>query len=307
MRGLAARMMAFDFAAHEWMLSFVAEQAGSTVSMATGSYDGSTGTPPTVFLEYSTNGYTWQTFTVGTTTVTLAKVGDTVWFRAPHGVTNAAFATSSLFNRFVLMGAVAARGSVMSLVNGDAPTFTLSSNLALAHLFYGCTALTAAPRLPATTLAEQCYYGTFEDCTSLTESPKLPATALAQYCYNSIFEGCTALTAAPELPATTMAEGCYARMFEGCTSLTKAPKIHATTLAGMCFYDMFEGCSALADVEVRFEDWDGDLRPLPPTAFWLMNVSATGTFRCPTALGTNDTIARGYNSCPPGWTVVNTD
>jgi hypothetical protein len=34
-------------------------------------------------------------------------------------------------------------------------------------MFYGCTSLTTAPALPATTLANYCYYYMFYGCTSL--------------------------------------------------------------------------------------------------------------------------------------------
>ena len=34
-------------------------------------------------------------------------------------------------------------------------------------MFYGCTGLTNAPVLPATTLADSCYNGMFSGCTSL--------------------------------------------------------------------------------------------------------------------------------------------
>ena len=34
-------------------------------------------------------------------------------------------------------------------------------------MFYGCTGLTTAPELPATTLAQGCYANMFYDCTSL--------------------------------------------------------------------------------------------------------------------------------------------
>ena len=60
-------------------------------------------------------------------------------------------------------------------------------------MFSGCTSLTSAPELPATTLAYGCYGGMFYDCTSLTTAPELPATTLAEGCYMSIFYGCTNL------------------------------------------------------------------------------------------------------------------
>ena len=34
-------------------------------------------------------------------------------------------------------------------------------------MFSGCTSLTTAPELPATTLADYCYYGMFQRCTNL--------------------------------------------------------------------------------------------------------------------------------------------
>ena len=86
-------------------------------------------------------------------------------------------------------------------------------------MFQGCTSLTQAPALPATTLANYCYYNMFSDCTSLTKAPVLPATALAPNCYSNMFAGCTSLTQAPALPATTLASSCYNGMFYGCTSL----------------------------------------------------------------------------------------
>ena len=60
-------------------------------------------------------------------------------------------------------------------------------------MFNGCTGLTTAPELPATTLAEFCYFSMFNGCTGLTTAPDLPATNLAQYCYYHMFYGCTQL------------------------------------------------------------------------------------------------------------------
>ena len=59
----------------------------------------------------------------------------------------------------------------------------------------------------------------FEGCTSLTTAPELPATTLAGSCYRNMFNGCTSLTTAPELPATTLSKSCYSNMFNGCSSL----------------------------------------------------------------------------------------
>ena len=105
-------------------------------------------------------------------------------------------------------------------------------------MFYGCSSLTQAPALPATTLAEGCYASMFKNCSSLTQAPALPATTLAECCYEYMFESCTSLTQAPALPATTLANSCYASMFESCTSLTQAPTIKTYTPNLQAFENM---------------------------------------------------------------------
>ena len=126
----------------------------------------------------------------------------------------------------------------------DLPATTLA-NSCYSSMFSGCTALTQAPALPAKTLKSDCYQLMFEGCTALTQAPALPAKTLADYCYSSMFYGCTSITQAPDLPATTLANSCYHNMFYGCTSLTQAPELPATTLANNCYESMFSGCTSL--------------------------------------------------------------
>ena len=140
----------------------------------------------------------------------------------------------------------------------------------------------------------------FKGCTSLTVAPELPATTLVLYCYEEMFMGCTSLAVAPELPATTLASYCYEKMFNGCTSLTVAPELPATTPAAQCYAEMFNGCTSLNTVTTMQTGWGNYT-----TSEWLSNVAATGTFYCPAALGTNETITRGTSACPEGWTVIN--
>ena len=137
-----------------------------------------------------------------------------------------------------------------SAVNLQLPATDLTgANDCYANMFDGCTALTTAPALPATTLSAGCYGSMFRGCTSLTTAPALPATDLTGVndCYANMFDGCTALTTAPALPATTLSAGCYGSMFRGCTSLTTAPALPATDLTGVndCYANMFDGCTAL--------------------------------------------------------------
>ncbi|MBO7582758.1 MAG: InlB B-repeat-containing protein [Treponema sp.] len=113
------------------------------------------------------------------------------------------------------------------------------------YMFYHCTSLTIAPELPATTLADYCYYYMFYGCTNLMTAPALPAKTLAFYCYSNMFYYCTSLTTAPDLPATTLAVYCYNYMFGGCTSLTTAPDLPATILTDHCYSFMFSSCASL--------------------------------------------------------------
>ena len=140
---------------------------------------------------------------------------------------------------------VACKGDIRTLLDWENYKTVNTQNARFSYLFKDCAVLTSAPELPATTLANNCYYIMFGGCTSLTSAPELPATTLANNCYQYMFHGCTNLTAAPELPATTLANGCYYSMFDGCTNLTAAPELPATTLAKICYSYMFDGCKSL--------------------------------------------------------------
>ena len=224
---------------------FEAVEANSTVSMMS-----MLETAPD--LEYSTDGETWQEWQHTTAdgthtfdTLTLGRIGDHVYLRGnnPDGFLDIENDTFSLFG---MTGKIAAGGNAQTLVDGDAPTLVaktmpLFSDSSLTE--QPSAVLIAAPALPATTLADSCYYGMFSGCAGLTAAPALPATTLAEGCYAFMFTGSTGLTAAPALPATTLAEGCYSYMFAGCTGLTAAPALPATTLAEGCYFFMFVGCT----------------------------------------------------------------
>jgi len=113
------------------------------------------------------------------------------------------------------------------------------------EMFYGCTNMTTAPELPATTLAASCYRSMFNGA-GLTTAPELPATTMADYAYLSMFADCP-ITQAPALPATTLAQNCYSNMFRG-TNITDMPNLPATTLAQYCYQGMFSGCTSLTGV-----------------------------------------------------------
>ena len=223
-------------------LTFTAEEAGSTIKMV--KYD----LAPNVYLETSYTGEegSWSDFIVCTndengnsnndgTVITLANVGDKVYFRAKQD--NQQFAIDgNKYNKFVMTGKIAASGNINTLLKADGSVLDLTGrNYCYFYMFRDCSSLTQAPELPATTLANNCYDRMFDGCTSLTQAPELPATTLAYWCYNYMFSNCSSLTQAPELPATTLASYCYSGIFSACTSLTQAPELPATTLADRCY------------------------------------------------------------------------
>ena len=142
------------------------------------------------------------------------------------------------------------------------------------------------------------------NCTALTAAPALPATTLVEKCYYRMFYNCTALTAAPELPATTLVEYCYYQMFSSCTALTTAPVLTATTLVDHCYYGMFDGCSKLATVTSLAES---GINTNNSTTSWL---NKTGTQAQGTKIVYTVSSAdwpKNNNGIPNGWTRVDID
>ena len=152
-----------------------------------------------------------------------------------------------------------------------------------ANMFSYCKKLTAAPKLPATTLADYCYQEMFigceelssapelnaetvndgsyqqmfASCTALKKAPALPATEVRASGYSQMFSGCTKMETGPEtLPATELKENCYYRMFNGCSSLTKAPKLMAQKMAKGCCDEMFMNCKKIDEVILYVKDFD---------------------------------------------------
>ena len=232
-------------------------------------------TDVTKTIDYKLNNGEWVSITSNTgssaPTITVNS-GDKVQFRG----NNTQYGTSySNYNSFGSSASFEVEGNIMSLIYGDdfKNKLTISGRYAFASLFrgcvnlvsaenlilpattlanscyyemfYGCTSLTTAPELPSTTLPNNCYYGMFQNCKSLTTAPELPAEILAYGCYYRMFEGCKSLVTAPALPSTTLANSCYKEMFYNCASLTTAPALPATTLADGCYYEMFYGCTSL--------------------------------------------------------------
>ena len=201
-------------------------------------------------LEYSVNNGDWATVEAGTEVPFGGANGD-LRLRGinPNGTANGSTRYSTITFTDPTVD-VACIGDIRTLQDWRNYNIVETRNARFCSLFLNCSVLTSAPELPATTLADNCYFGMFEKCTKLTSAPVLPATTSANSCYFRMFRDCTKLTSAPELPATTLENYCYYGMFENCTNLTSAPKLPATTLANYCYYSMFYKCTKLTSAPV---------------------------------------------------------
>ena len=175
-------------------LCFTAEQDGSSVSLVyQDDYGFSDPTPPT--LQYSLNDAEHWTEYEMNQIIPLAKDAK-VFFKA-NGRNERISAPPNmgppLIYQFVMEGKIAASGNIQYLLDDTGSRADVPSN---------------------------CYSNMFQGCSDLTQAPALPATTLAPYCYNSMFDGCASLTQAPTLLATTLADSCYDYMFHGCSKFS---------------------------------------------------------------------------------------
>lgn len=210
-------------------LTFTARQANSTIKMVkVGS------NVPTVSLQYSTNGgRTWNTFTVGTTTVTLPNVGDKVCFKATTTNTRFANAQSSNYNNFVMTGEFDASGNINSLLNGeDMDSVTSLSSNSFACLFDSCASLVDASgiKLKATSDGGASYSNLFFGCGNLEKSPEISLTTTNAKTCLYMFVDCTSLTSVDMTDLTYIDSDGLGYAFDGCTSLTSVDLSNVTTV-----------------------------------------------------------------------------
>ena len=141
-------------------LRFTAESDNSTVQLT------AVGSAPAVTLVKSFDGVNWEDYTVGEV-IELPSIGDFVYLAAGEGGNETFASSSSIYNRFVINGLVAASGDITSLRRFDLIQTPLAENC-YHSMFYGCTGLTSAPELPATKLANACHISMFNGCTKLS-------------------------------------------------------------------------------------------------------------------------------------------
>ena len=313
---------------------FIAQNA-TTISSA------KAGSPVLPSLSYSTDaGLTWNTFTIGTTSVNLAA-GDSILFKGINasglngGIENASnnAAPSAPYWYFTSTDSVSVAGNIMTLIQGTSPTNTITANNCFAAIMKGMPLVSAAELVLPTTTRSGCYKYMFYN-SSLRIAPELPALDVAAYAYQGMFSACTKLRTAPEIPATTVGTASMRAMFHSDENLTQAPsELQAQTLGtssyNNMFYScvklqmapiirainidapensdaaamgsMFRNCSTLNYVSVRFKAWKvKDISSPYATNTWFYDAQDTGIFVCPSAL---DNTTRNTNHVPSDWTI----
>ena len=229
-------------------------------------------------LEYSVNNGDWAIVKADTEVPFGGAKGD-LRLRGinPNGTATAWYACSTI--KFTEANVnVACTGDIRTLLDWRNYNIVETNNARFCYLFENSSVLTSAPELPATKLADYCYYSMFNGCTKLTSAPVLPATTLAKGCYQTMFYGCTNLTSAPELPATKLAGSCYCEMFYNCTSLESAPELPATELAESCYCKMFYGCKNLSSVTMLAPS-DQIKKNSNCCLYWLKDAGTSATSR----------------------------
>ena len=142
-------------------ITFKAEEAQTFKMTTTGTYEINE-------LEYSLNGGEWQNVEKDKE-VTFGGTNGDLRLRGinPNGTATAWDACSTI--KFTEANVnVACTGKILTLLDWRNYNIVETNNARFCKLFYGCSVLTSAPELPATTLANDCYYCMFEGCTSLT-------------------------------------------------------------------------------------------------------------------------------------------
>ena len=119
-------------------------------------------------LEYSVNGGDWITVTENSRVNFGAEYGDL----RLRGKNPAGTATnSSLYSTIAFIEEnvdVACTGDIRTLLDWEKYKTVDTSKARFCSLFKDCSVLTSAPELPATTLAQICYYSMFSGCKKLS-------------------------------------------------------------------------------------------------------------------------------------------
>lgn len=269
---------------------------GSTIQYLTMTAleDGLTASLSTNACQYRIDKGTWTDLAAGTATPSI-NTGQTLQFKASGLTPN----TSNGIGTFTVSKKYNLSGSCMSMIYGDEEPDNNPPAYAFIKMFYQSTTLIEVSDnfIPSTRLNTRACQYMFYGCTNMTKAPNLPATTIGQYVYYCMFQNCSSLVTIPStLPATQLGSYCYANMFSGCKSITTAPILPAKTLQSNCYRYMFNSCSKLNYVKAMFTT-------TPSTSYtigWLSGVASSGTF-VKNSAATWDVV--DTYGVPSGWTI----
>lgn len=250
-------------------------------------------------VQYSFDCNEWSSLAPNASTPTV-KSGEVIYFKAE----NLTPVIVDGIGTFSFTGKCDVAGNILSMLYGD--SYANKDDVALPQyafrkMFAYTSNLRNASnlRLPSINLAYQCYNALFYQ-SGITNAPKLPADTMAQECYKGTFQECANLQDAPALPATTLASNCYQAMFAG--SGIKSIVLPATILANHCYKEMFQRCAALSYVKMMAIEWS----PTVNSSEWMKSMTVSnGTFVKNAAATWENTF--GESAIPTGWTVEYAD
>ena len=156
-------------------------------------------------LEYFTSDKTWTTWDGTSYLHAVSDYGGYVLYL--RGIGNTVITGPNVDYKWILNGNdIACVGNIENLLDytivesGDHPTLAINC---YSNMFQGCTALTQAPSLPATTLELGCYTSMFQGCTSLKLSSTKTDEYTQEYRIPSSGNGTTAMNALMNMFAST--------------------------------------------------------------------------------------------------------
>lgn len=246
-------------------------------------------------VQYSFDRNEWSSLTPNASTPTV-KSGKVIYFKAENLTPVAVDGIGT----FSINGKCDVAGNILSMLYGD--SYANKDGVALPqYAFRKMFAYTSNLRnasnllLPSINLAYQCYNVMFYQ-SGITAAPELPADTMAGECYRGMFQDCANLQDAPALPATTLATYCYQAMLAG--SGIKSIMLPATKLQNHCYKEMFQRCEALSYVKMMAIEWD----PTANSSEWMKSMTVSnGTF-VKNSAATWDNLF-GISAIPTGWTV----
>lgn len=196
------------------ILTFTANEDGVSLAFFFNrNYAGEEQQNPNITFQKSTDGgLTWEEHTIGVydpddgdtsdLDVIALDGGESVMFK---GVNSENFTVGDpendggIYVGFYLDGSAAASGDITSLINGVGVDATVQF-MQFYSMFSGCTGLTQAPALPATTLAEYCYNSMFYGCTNITSHHVATMNNSVNVFQNN--SACTSFTIDADTPPT---------------------------------------------------------------------------------------------------------